>query len=465
MNTISHLLIAGALLAVAAGCGEGGTTAAAPATTQQAAAPPPTNRIDIPESVRQNLGITFAKVEQRPVAATSRVPGRFELLPSARREYRATLPGWIEPLVEQYAPVKKGAAIYKMDSPEWHRIRKELHEGQAGIAKAQAELEVAQRATAEAETVAAAMQKRIEALAGAEVRRAELEAELAQRRAAVPRLEAETKVKQAGLDEARHDFDLNLASAASLLGTSPAHLTEPVEGSGHADEDHKPGGGVPRWFALSHVGLEAQADGLVESVAVTRGSWAEANALVATAVDPAALRFRAVGLQSDLSKLRDGLSVKIVPALSDGISPNDHITGTLAIGLNADPDRRTIDLVVTLPPGERPAWTRNGVSAFLEIAIEQSGAGELAVPQGSVVQDELNSVIFRRDPKDPNKVIRMEADLGVSDGRWVAIRSGVKAGDEVVLNGAYDLNLMGGGKTRGEGGHFHPDGTYHAGPD
>ena len=53
----------------------------------------PTNRIDVPASVRQNLGITFAKVERRRVASTIRVPGRFELLPSARREYRATLPG------------------------------------------------------------------------------------------------------------------------------------------------------------------------------------------------------------------------------------------------------------------------------------------------------------------------------------------------------------------------------------
>jgi hypothetical protein len=51
--------------------------------------PAPTNRVDIPASVRQNLGITFAKVEPRQVARTLRVPGRFELIPTARRDYRA----------------------------------------------------------------------------------------------------------------------------------------------------------------------------------------------------------------------------------------------------------------------------------------------------------------------------------------------------------------------------------------
>jgi len=40
-----------------------------------------TNRVAIPSAVRQNLGITFARVEQRPVTRSVRLAGRFELLP------------------------------------------------------------------------------------------------------------------------------------------------------------------------------------------------------------------------------------------------------------------------------------------------------------------------------------------------------------------------------------------------
>jgi hypothetical protein len=56
----------------------------------------------------------------------------------------------------------------------------------------------------------------------------------------------------------------------------------------------------------------------------------------------------------------------------------------------------------------------------------------------------------------------MEADLGVSDGRWVVIHSGVRAGDEVVLDGVYPLMLATSGSAQ-KGGHFHADGTWHEG--
>ena len=39
---------------------------------------PPSNRIDIPATVRNNLGITFAQVQRRNVADTIRIAGAFE---------------------------------------------------------------------------------------------------------------------------------------------------------------------------------------------------------------------------------------------------------------------------------------------------------------------------------------------------------------------------------------------------
>ena len=55
------------------------------AKVSEEAKPAITNRVDIPASVRQNLGMTFAKVESRPVAATLRLPGALELPPTAMR--------------------------------------------------------------------------------------------------------------------------------------------------------------------------------------------------------------------------------------------------------------------------------------------------------------------------------------------------------------------------------------------
>ena len=440
---------------LAAGCREGEQSAVANSAPAEAAPPAPTNRIDLPATVRQNLGITFAKVEKRRVSSTIRVAGSFELQPLARREYRSTLPGWIHLRVQQYAEVAKGQPVYELDSPEWHRLRQQLHENQAAIARVTAEMEVAQQTKVEAEKAVEVVQKRIEALAGAEVRRAELEAELATRRNSIPRLEAEVKVKQAALDEAKHDFALEIDTAAAVLGLTAKSLSETVAPD---DADHGAEHQVQRWFTINRVEFPATDGGVVESMPVTNGAWVEANTLVATVVQPNSLRFRAVGLQSDLGRLRDGQAAYVVPPQGSGIDGTEVITGKLKVGLTGDPDQRTIELIVT--PDKIASWAKPGVSALLEIVVDGSGKEELAIPLASVVRDDLTHIFFRRDPSDADKVIRMEADLGVGDGKWVVVQSGVKEGDEVVLEGVYELKLAGSGKAAG-GGHFHADGTWH----
>ena len=77
------------------------------------------------------------------------------------------------------------------------------------------------------------------------------------------------------------------------------------------------------------------------------------------------------------------------------------------------------------------------------------------------MRDGNKAIVFRRDPKSPDKAIRLEADLGVDDGRWVVVLSGVREGDEIVLAGNYQLMLATSGSAP-KGGHFHSDGTFHA---
>lgn len=96
------------------------------------------NRIDVPESVRRNLGITFAKIGQRSVARTLRVPGRFEPAPSAHREYRTMLGGRVELQVAQNQPVEPGTLLHTLDSPAWRELQERLNETDAAIQQATA---------------------------------------------------------------------------------------------------------------------------------------------------------------------------------------------------------------------------------------------------------------------------------------------------------------------------------------
>jgi multidrug efflux pump subunit AcrA (membrane-fusion protein) len=205
--------------------------------------------------------------------------------------------------------------------------------------------------------------------------------------------------------------------------------------------------------------VKAAQSGIVESLPVSSGAFVEAGAAIVTTMDPQAVRFTAVALQSDLGKLKDGLSATIVPPHRTPADSQHAVTGAVSIGHSASPDTRTMPLLIT--PRNVPPWARAGVSAYAEVITDDSGEEQLAIPIAAVIQDELTKVYFRRDPANPDKVIRVEADLGTSDGRWVAVSSGVKEGDQVVLDGVYELKLAGAGKATG-GGHFHADGTWHA---
>lgn len=407
------------------------------------------NAIGIPESVRQNLGLTFAKAERRRVASTLRVPGRFEPLPSSRREYNAVLPGRVELLVQQYQPAEAGTPLYRIESMEWLKLRQQLQEELATISKSEAEIAVSQAARAEAEKAVLMIEQRIGALSEAGVRKAELEAELADQRNSLPRLDAEVRAKQAEHQAARQRFPLTLASAASVLGMDAQTLLENV-----GDEDTP----MPRWSTINAVEVRAAQDGVVETLGLTNGAWTEANKLVLATVNPSALRFRAVGLQSDLGRLRNGLSASIIPPRGGKLAAAP-LPAKLMVGLAGNPESRTIELIAT--PEKLNGWARAGVSAFLEIALDDSEDPEVAIPVAAVIQDELTRIFFRRDPKNPDQVIRTEADLGTSDGHWIVVNSGLKNGDEVVVEGVYELKLASSAKGGNVGkGHFHADGTY-----
>jgi len=466
-----RMIAAAAWLTVAGGC-EGEKGRSPEVGEEHASAPAPTNRVDIPATVRRNLGITFARVERRAVESTLRVPGRFELLQSAMHEYRAPLAGIVHLQVAQYEEVSEGTLLFALDSAEWRSLQEQIAGAEAVVRQLEARLgamgpireshrrheealsrkvTIWQERLAQLEELRAAgggnasefMQAR-DTLNATEAELAEVietEAELASR-------EVELKAE---LDAARSKVELLLGTASTLTGIPVKELRE--AGAGGGDEAR------PRWMEIGRIEVRAHKSGIVDSIGVRDGALAGASELILTTVQPEQVRFRARGLQADIGRLKNGLAARIVPPAGGSIGMQESLTGVLQIGLAADADERTVDLMVA--PAERAEWARAGVAAHLEVTIE-GGREELAIPASAVARDGVRSFIFRRDPKNPDAAIRMEADLGVSDGRWVVIKSGVKEGDEVVVDGVYQLMLATAGSAP-KGGHFHSDGTFHEG--
>jgi len=423
----------------------------------------PTNRIAVPEVVQRNLGIEFVQVQRRRISATLRVPGHFQLLPSGHHEYRAQLTGRLELAVEPLQVVAKDDRLYRIDSPDWRATQRRLQELTAAVANAESRqttlLEVlAAHAEHEASLLEATrvMAARIEQLeqigtdvggqaaklAAARVQLAVTSSQVAEAREAHATMRATISTLKTTLNSDRNRLQLAIDAAAVITGVPAAALATNSGNSG--------------WRFVEVIEVRANTGGIIDKLPVATGGWLETGDLVATTVDPNKLWFHARGLQSDLTRLADGLPARVVPAEAPRI--DEFIPGSLSIGVQADPEQRTIDLFVRL--GAVPTWARPGVAGFADVETTTTAAAVLAVPLAAVLQDGLQRVLFRRDNKDPDTVIRMEADLGADDGHWVNVLSGLADGDEIVLAGAYELVLASSG-TQSKGGHFHADGTWH----
>ena len=436
-------------------------------TSEQTHTAVPSNRVSIPPPVRLNLGITFATVERRQLQDTLRAPGRFEYLPSAKREYRTMLAGKIDLLVRQFDKVEKDQPLFRIDSLAWRELQQTITNKISTVHQLNAKMEMFnplflaheqheysvksnvemwEKRITQLEAIREAGGGSLREFTAARAAYSAALVDLADTREKDAQLDASYSETLAALRGAKSNLDIALESAASMMNIQ-------------IPEDN------PNWWKESkHIEVTATHAGIVENFDVTNGSWADAQANIMTIVQPDQLRFHASGLQSDLGVLQNGLQVNIVPPTptsgGNAVELQNTMHGILQLGLTGDANDRTIDLYVT--PEKLSSWAKAGVTAQLEIITEATSVAELAIPLAAVQQDGLDLIIFRRNPKKPNEAIRLEADLGLNDGRWVAVLSGLKDGDEIVLDGGFQLMLATSGSIQ-KGGHFHSDGTFHEG--
>ncbi len=438
------LFIAASSIAVP-GCDRTDST---PPASDAGDAAPITNRVPIPATVRRNLGIEFARVESRVVEQSLRVPGRFELMPTAIREHQAPVDGRVELLVDQFDAVTPGTPLYRISGGGWIDLRERLSTARARL-DSMDPIREAHRVHEESLTEKVALWKdrleQLESLRGAGGGNA----------AATTEARATLNATQAQLAEVM-EKDAELAANERVL-TSEVEAIEAriraIRGANPCADDGD--------SSANAVVICASTTGVVDRLDATPGEHLEEGDAILTLVQPDRLRVRARVLQSDLPLLRDGMNARIAAPTAAAAPTLAAMEATVRLSPVADGDGRTIDVIAL--PADLADWARPGVAVALEIVLA-GGREALAIPTRAVLDDGGVPIVFRRDPSDPNTVIRIEGDLGRDDGRWVEILSGVAAGDEVVVAGNYQL-LLATSDSMPKGGHFHADGTYHAEAD
>jgi len=502
MKTLNTTLVMIVTLLSLTAC-SGDSDKAATKSAEPEAMAPVTNRIDIPPEVRQNLGITFAKVERRAVASTLRYPGTFELDPAARRVHGALLAGEVIAKVAINDTVKVGDLLATIRSPQASEMAKELTSANAAITEANGNIDVLTAKIPEAEAEMAA------AMANAELSEKELAAHRLQTKAAKETTEFwQSRIKELAeqrekglavadqLAEAKAKFreanerEYELATGETLIKVGKArHLNDAdiaTKRRGQIDHQLKAlrelhtAAIAKRDAELKHVAAvmqvenltpEAMLQGVIEvkaasagivTQAVNSGQWVSAGETVATVMEPSALRLRFQVPVSDLARVESASASTFSP-ISD--RPNSSVVtpveGALRILRSETTAPGTVDAIII--PHAPFGWGLIGLVARAEIVVA-GGSPRIAIPMRATIRDGLEVIAFVRDPNNPDRVIRQPVVLGANDGVWAVADTGVGPNDEVVLDGIYELKLTGGGKAEA-GGHFHADGTFHAGKD
>jgi cobalt-zinc-cadmium efflux system membrane fusion protein len=200
-----------------------------------------------------------------------------------------------------------------------------------------------------------------------------------------------------------------------------------------------------------------ESDGATSSAFVLRspvaGSVIERTAVVGQMLDPATPAFRIGNLSTlwltvhaferDAVRIRQGVTAR----LAFSALPGQDFEGTVTtVGRHVERDSRTVPVRIDVK--NRGALLRPGMSATATLPVGKTGAAILTVPVASVQRVRNEWCVFL--PKDGRHFEIRRIGRGRDLGGEVEVLSGLKAGETVVVDGAFLLKAQ---AEKGEAGH------------
>jgi len=423
-----------------------------------------TNRLGIPPEVVNNLGISFEIATRGRLGVWEEMSGELEVPEARRWTIRAPVSARVVSIVSRWEPVKRGAEIAVLASSDVQVIQQAIARAERISEQALTEMEAAVTRLAESEAHRLEAQEYEEASRGRlgnllalgdpgsaltareimEARGTLTAASKARLDAAIARDDLLSLVARLRLeaDQAKLSADAELNGLAMLAGRSPAELRASTE-DGAA------------WERLTGLTQRAPANGVVVELWVSPGEFVEKGSPIALVYDTSTLHFHGQLPEGDLGLLRANQTVRIEFPSRRRPPIETRVERLLPL---ADTKTRMIRVVAAVP-NEEPLLP-HGLSVTARVLVEEGASEEVLIPLRCVVYDGLEAIVFRRDPGDPNVVIRTPLELGRRAAGQVEVLAGVMSGDEVVADGIHQLKQSGLGKAP-QGGHFHADGSWH----
>lgn len=206
--------------------------------------------------------------------------------------------------------------------------------------------------------------------------------------------------------------------------------------------------------ALETTGVKVRAPiaGTLAEILIAAGSYLEEGDAMFHVVDTERLWLEASVAEADLGRLLEPRGAWFAVEGFDrtfAIDP-DQGSQVVAFGKVVDPVRRTVPLVFEFPNPD--GLLRVGMFAEVRVWAGES-VDDLAVPASAIVDEAGQDVayVMLGGESFERRILR----LGIRDGDYVQVLSGLEPGERIVTRGAYLVRLAGASPAAAGHGHAH----------
>lgn len=205
--------------------------------------------------------------------------------------------------------------------------------------------------------------------------------------------------------------------------------------------------------------IRSPLDGALVAAAVASGETVEEGAALFTVMDLEKVWLEARVFEPDIPKVEQAARVRGARALAGWFSLEGYDAPfrfdasnarLVTLGRVLDPHTRTVPLIFEVD--NREGRLRVGQFANIEVA---SGAAVrlVALPESAVVEESGKPVAYVQVEGEAFE--RRPLVLALRTAGWVGVRQGIRAGERVVIRGAYDARLASAAGSTPAHGHAH----------
>ena len=197
--------------------------------------------------------------------------------------------------------------------------------------------------------------------------------------------------------------------------------------------------------------LRSPMDGVIFHADVTPGAVVEAGARLLAVVNSERVWLEAKVYETDVPRVERSSGASFTVAGFDREFVVDESNGKrIAVGAVVDRATRTVPVIYELD--NRDGALKPGMFAKMNLFTGETVRG-VAVPQSALVDDNGRAVVFvlKTGETFEKRVVRP----GVRSGGFVQIADGVKVGERVVSQGAYEIKLSAATGAMPDHGHQH----------